>query len=1133
MELGALDGSRWGEGFAVYSLAPDGERGIQKKRPRGFRHAAFIVRVQLLRRRVGRGFQSRDCRRAFRLDRLVALAGDAPDARNGAARACRDEPADNDVLLETFERIHLAVDGGIGEHACGLLERRRREHGARLQGGFGDAEQDRPAFRRLAVHLDRLRVGLLELGQIDLLAGKQSGVAAILDFHLLEHLADDDLDVLVVDLHALQAIDLLDLVDEIDGKLLHALDAQDVMRRRMALDDEVALFHIIALTHADVLGFGQQIFDRLLLLVLGLQDDAALVLVVLAELDIAVGFRQPPAVLGLARVEEFRDARQTAGDVAGLGAFRRNTRQHVARFDLGAVFHRKDRVHRQRIARFTGGKRNRLALLVDDRDRRAQVRAFRRAGAPIDDLLLAHARGLVRHFRQRKAFGDVVVADDAVDFGQDRQGVRIPLGDPLATLDVLTLVHEQARTIGDAMRGALRSPDVGDGDLHVAAHGPELALVIAHHVAVDDLHLAVMRGFDLRLRRHLRRTTDMEGAHGELGARFADRLRRDDANGFADIHRGAAGKIAPIAFAADAIQQLATQHRAYAHLLNMRGLDSLCTVFGDLAAAFDDDLAGFRMLDVFGRGAAEDALGKRSHDLPAVDDGLHADAFLGAAVFRGDNAVIRHVDQAPGQITRIGRLQRRVGQALAGAMRRVEIFENGEPFGEVEKDRRLDDFAGRLGHQPAHARQLLHLLLRTASAGTGHHEDGVQFHGAARFGIDPGLRDLLHHFRRHLIGTFRPGIHHEIVFLAIGRQPFEELLLELAHTMARLLDQLLLGIGNNHVVLAEGDAGLASLAEAQRHGRVAEQNGLLLPAMTIDLIDDVADLLLAQLPVDELERNQRTARQELGQHHAAGRGFHPPRDRLVVLVDGLVARLDLRMQRDRAGIERVLDLAHVVEHHALAGLVVAFEREVEQPEHDVLRRHDDRLAVGGREDVVGRHHQHARFELGFERQRHVNRHLVAVEVRIECGTDQRMELDRLALDQHRLERLNAEAMQGWGAVEQHRMFADHLFEDVPDLRLLLFDELLGLFDGRRESLRLKPRIDERLEQLQRHLLGQAALVQLQLGTHNDHRTAGIIDALAEQVLTEASLLALQHIGERFQRALVGPRDDAAAATVIK
>ena len=81
-------------------------------------------------------------------------------------------------------------------------------------------------------------------------------------------------------------------------------------------------------------------------------------------------------------------------------------------------------------------------------------------------------------------------------------------------------------------------------------------------------------------------------------------------------------------------------------------------------------------------------------------------------------------------------------------------------------------------------------------------------------------------------------------------------------------------------------------------------------------------------------------------------------------------------------------------------------------------------------------------------QRDVHGHLVAVEVGVERGADQRMQLDRLALDQHRLEGLDAEAVQRRRAVQQHRMLADHLVEDVPDLGTLLLHQLLGLLDGR-------------------------------------------------------------------------------------
>ena len=163
----------------------------------------------------------------------------------------------------------------------------------------------------------------------------------------------------------------------------------------------------------------------------------------------------------------------------------------------------------------------------------------------------------------------------------------------------------------------------------------------------------------------------------------------------------------------------------------------------------------------------------------------------------------------------------------------------------------------------------------------------------------------------------------------------------------------------------------------------------------------------------------------------------------------------------------------------------------------------------------------------------MDRHLVAVEVGVVGGADERVELDRLALDEDRLERLDAEAVQRRRAVQEHRVLADDLVEDVPNLGLLLLDHLLRALDGGDEAALFELVVDERLEELERHLLRQAALVEAELGTDDDDRTAGVVDALAEQVLAEAAALALEHVGQRLQRALVRTGDRAAAAAVVE
>ena len=121
---------------------------------------------------------------------------------------------------------------------------------------------------------------------------------------------------------------------------------------------------------------------------------------------------------------------------------------------------------------------------------------------------------------------------------------------------------------------------------------------------------------------------------------------------------------------------------------------------------------------------------ERDHDVAAIDHGAHLDAARGAAVFGGDDAVLRHVDQTAGQVAGVRGLQRGVGETLARAVGRVEVLEHREAFLEVRDDRRLDDLARGLGHQAAHAGELLHLRGRTARAGMRHHVDRVDLASA-------------------------------------------------------------------------------------------------------------------------------------------------------------------------------------------------------------------------------------------------------------------------------------------------------------------------------------------------------------------------------------------------------------------
>src|SRR6516162_2382548 len=163
----------------------------------------------------------------------------------------------------------------------------------------------------------------------------------------------------------------------------------------------------------------------------------------------------------------------------------------------------------------------------------------------------------------------------------------------------------------------------------------------------------------------------------------------------------------------------------------------------------------------------------------------------------------------------------------------------------------------------------------------------------------------------------------------------------------------------------------------------------------------------------------------------------------------------------------------------------------------------------------------------------MNGHLITVKVRIEGGADQGVDLDRFAFDEDRLKGLNAKAVKGGGAIQEYRMFLDDFLQDVPNHRLLAFHHFFGGLDSGAEARLLEPVINEGLEKLESHLLRQTALMKFQLRPHNDNRAPRVVDALTEQILPEASLLALERIGQRLERAVVGASQHPAASTVVE
>ena len=107
------------------------------------------------------------------------------------------------------------------------------------------------ARRRLLLAVHAIILGL-EAETIDLLVDEELGVADLLDLHPAHHLPHNDFDVLVVNRDALQAIDLLDLVDQVLLQRPLAEHVEDVMRVDRPVYQRLTGAHVLAFADVDV-----------------------------------------------------------------------------------------------------------------------------------------------------------------------------------------------------------------------------------------------------------------------------------------------------------------------------------------------------------------------------------------------------------------------------------------------------------------------------------------------------------------------------------------------------------------------------------------------------------------------------------------------------------------------------------------------------------------------------------------------------------------------------------------------------------------------------------------------------------------------------------------------------------------
>src|SRR5690606_1478771 len=178
----------------------------------------------------------------------------------------------------------------FGQYTRGLLEGGRGDERLGGQRGLGDTQQHAVVLRFLLAFLAQTRILGEHAYVLDLLALDELRIAHLDNLGLAQHLADNHLDVIVVDAHALQTVNVLYFVDDVLGQRLDAFQAQDIVRARRAVGTDLATLDVLALEHRHLAPLRNQHFvvraavERIHA-ICRRDDQAALALGFLAEAD--------------------------------------------------------------------------------------------------------------------------------------------------------------------------------------------------------------------------------------------------------------------------------------------------------------------------------------------------------------------------------------------------------------------------------------------------------------------------------------------------------------------------------------------------------------------------------------------------------------------------------------------------------------------------------------------------------------------------------------------------------------------------------------------------------------------------------------------------------------------------------
>ena len=614
---------------------------------------------------------------------------------------------------------------------------------------------------------------------------------------------------LIVNLNALQTVNVLHFVGDVTRYRVHATKTQNVVRCFRTVGNHVTTFYTFTFEHVQLTPFRNHLFVRFATVYRG-DNQTTFPFGFFTEGNDAADFSQDCRLFRTTCFEQIRNARQTTGDVLGTAGFLRNTRQGVTRADLYAIFQLNNRFTRQEVlSRHIGAwDQNVVALSINNFQCRTQIFTTGGTFCGIQNHQRRQTGQLVGLTSNGLAVDHVSEADETTHFGDNRHGMRIPVcnGFTAGNLFAIAFRHNGAVRHFIAFFGTTEFVDqlqfgVTRGDNQFTA-GVHNRLRVAQTDATFVFHLDA--GFSSRTRC---RTTDVERTHRQLCTRLTDGLCRDNADSLTFVDEVATRQVTTVAVRTYTKVGVTGYNGTNFDGVNGVLFQQVTPVLMQQRVAWNQNVRGTRLQNVFSSHTTQYAIAQRLFNVATFDNRRHGDAFQGAAVVFSDNQVLRNVNQTTSQVTGVRSLQCGIRQTFTRTVGGDEVLEYVQTFTEVRGDRRFDDGAIRLRHQTTHTSQLTNLCRRTTRTGVGHHVDAVEGnlllfltvtvnHG---FGLQ-----VIHHRFGYTIVRRSPDIDNFVVAFARGDQTRLELFLNLSNFRFRFADDFVFFLRDDHVIDTNG-----------------------------------------------------------------------------------------------------------------------------------------------------------------------------------------------------------------------------------------------------------------------------------------------------------------------------------------